>query len=279
MTAGVTGTTVAAVDVERFAGPLSLCTALVAVTATAVLWRHRPSRRRSERARSTGAWPALRPAAALAVPLGLALWVVAPAALVAAAVAIPIGLVARRRRRRARAARRRAEELDALVTLTAAAMGGGLSIRRSLAEAVGWLDGELAVAVLDALAAAERGHRFADELERHVGGGVPELRPLARIVAETERYGAPALAALATLQHDLRLERRHRLERDARRLPVRLLFPLVGAVLPAFVLLAVVPMLAGALGGLGAIRTQAAATGPRGADAPAAVSIAEGVGP
>jgi pilus assembly protein TadC len=41
--------------------------------------------------------------------------------------------------------------------------------------------------------------------------------------------------------------RRRHAEESARRVPVQLLFPLVACVLPAFVLLTVVPLLAGTL--------------------------------
>ena len=48
--------------------------------------------------------------------------------------------------------------------------------------------------------------------------------------------------------------RRREAEERARRLPVQLLFPLVVCVLPAFGLLAVVPLLAGSLPALSDVR-------------------------
>ena len=57
----------------------------------------------------------------------------------------------------------------------------------------------------------------------------------------------PTLARLAVDARDLR---RRRAEESARRLPVRLLLPLVTCSLPAFAVLTVVPILAGALSGL-----------------------------
>jgi pilus assembly protein TadC len=58
---------------------------------------------------------------------------------------------------------------------------------------------------------------------------------------------APTLARLAA---DARHDRRRQAEAAARALPVRLSFPLVLCLLPAFVLLGIVPAMAPALQGL-----------------------------
>lgn len=255
---------------------------LAAVPPALALWRRRPStplRRRRGLAAPAGQ---RRGTARIWVPAAVLLaagTLVQPAVGALVGLAIPLGVAGRARAGRDRAARARFAELDALVTLAAAALQSGSSMRRALAEALEWLDGELAGAVRAALAHADRGELLSDRLEQLVATDAPELRPLARIVVEAERYGAPAAPALAALQHDLRLERRHRLERDARRLPVRLLFPLVVGVLPAFVLLAVVPMLAGALGGLAPLRAGAGDAPSRGVDAPVELISQQGVGP
>jgi tight adherence protein C len=55
---------------------------------------------------------------------------------------------------------------------------------------------------------------------------------------------APGLERLSL---ELRLDRRRRAEIEARRVPVRLLAPLVVCVLPAFALLTVVPLLVASL--------------------------------
>jgi len=59
------------------------------------------------------------------------------------------------------------------------------------------------------------------------------------VLAGAERYGTPLLPALDRLALDARLDRRRRAEEAARRVPVKLLFPLVLCVLPAFGLLTV----------------------------------------
>ena len=60
---------------------------------------------------------------------------------------------------------------------------------------------------------------------------------------------APALEQLSA---EARRSRRRRDEADARRLPVRLSFPLVVCTLPSFVLLAIAPAVLAALSSLGA---------------------------
>jgi tight adherence protein C len=70
---------------------------------------------------------------------------------------------------------------------------------------------------------------------------------LGHAIADHLRYGAPLGPALDRLAFEARVSRRHRAEQAARRVPVRLLMPLVLCVLPAFGLLTVVPLLAGSL--------------------------------
>ena len=68
-----------------------------------------------------------------------------------------------------------------------------------------------------------------------------------RELHNAERYGAPLEPRLDRLVDEVRAARRRRSEEAARRVPVKLLFPLVGCILPAFGLLTVAPLIAGAL--------------------------------
>ena len=81
--------------------------------------------------------------------------------------------------------------------------------------------------------------RALDELATHE----PILAPVAEALAVAERSGAPTADLLARLADESRAGYRRRAEAHARRVPVRLLFPLVFLVLPAFGLLTVVPAL------------------------------------
>jgi tight adherence protein C len=83
---------------------------------------------------------------------------------------------------------------------------------------------------------------FVDALETLRGEG-PTLNGLVAAIQASEHYGVALAPSLDSLAVDARLMRRRSIETKARRLPVVLLFPLVVCVLPAFVLLTIVPLL------------------------------------
>ena len=72
-------------------------------------------------------------------------------------------------------------------------------------------------------------------------------REVASAIAAADRDGTALAPVLDRLAADARAARRRLAEADARRLPVRLTFPLVACTLPAFVLLAIAPAVLGAL--------------------------------
>ena len=76
----------------------------------------------------------------------------------------------------------------------------------------------------------------------------PRLQPLTDALLASDRLGAPVGDALARLAVEERAGLRRRAEAEARTVPVRLLFPLVFLVLPAFGLLTVVPTLVSSFG-------------------------------
>lgn len=78
-----------------------------------------------------------------------------------------------------------------------------------------------------------------DELDDRLG---PDAAPLRATLAATLRSGSPAGPLLARLAERERRRARRHAEMRVRRLPVLLLAPLVGLVLPSFVLLTVVPV-------------------------------------
>ena len=91
------------------------------------------------------------------------------------------------------------------------------------------------------LAAAGDRLRLADALDAEVRR-TPVLAPLLALLAASERSGAPVGAALLRLAASTRAQTRRRAMARARTVPVRLLFPLVFLVLPAFLLLTVAPV-------------------------------------
>jgi tight adherence protein C len=165
---------------------------------------------------------------------------VAGAALVGFVVwAVPLvqGLARRSRERSAWL-----DELPEVVDLVRLAVGSGLNVRLALDAVVRHHDGRVVAALRDVLARADRGARLGDALDAMATAN-EAVAPLVDALVATERYGAPLVAALDRVAADARTARRRRREEAARRVPVKLLFPLVFCTLPAFALLTVVPVL------------------------------------
>ena len=137
-------------------------------------------------------------------------------------------------------------EVPLAADLLAVAASAGLT--PYLAVAVAARSGPPAVAarLRSALAAVEEGARLAQALEA-MAARCPALHPLVDVLVASERLGAPAGPALRRLAAEGRAEARRAGTVWARTVPVRLLFPLVFLVLPAFLLLAVAPVLLAAL--------------------------------
>ncbi len=71
---------------------------------------------------------------------------------------------------------------------------------------------------------------------------VRPLKRLVRVLARSQRLGTSITSVLRTMATDLRAERRAEAELAARQAPVKMLFPLVLLILPAFLLLTVGPV-------------------------------------
>jgi Flp pilus assembly protein TadB len=104
-----------------------------------------------------------------------------------------------------------------------------------------WSPGLVASDLGSVRRACELGQSF-DESLRVLGTRTPELRSLTDCLRTSTRLGSPVGPALARLAGEVRADFRRRAEAWARTVPVRLCFPLVGCVLPAFALLTVVPV-------------------------------------
>jgi tight adherence protein C len=169
---------------------------------------------------------------ALAVGLGVGRWVLGGA-----------GARSQRRQRDARIVR----ELPEVVDLLVLGLSAGLSVPKAIAAVAELATGVVPTSLRHALGRVEMGERLADALESLPSLEGEALRPLVRSLAGSERYGVPLLPALERLAADVRAQRRRQAEVMARRLPVKLLFPLVLCILPAFALLTVVPVVASSL--------------------------------
>ena len=145
-----------------------------------------------------------------------------------------------RRRRRAAADAQVPQLLDLLAAASSAGLSGQLALRRSV-EALG---GPLADELAGALDAVDLGARWRDELAAVAERlELPDLRRTVAALSRTETLGASLADATAELAASVRGARRAAVTERARTAPVKMLFPLVFLVLPAFLLLTVVPVL------------------------------------
>jgi pilus assembly protein TadC len=147
---------------------------------------------------------------------------------------------------RAIRARRRAIDaeltqfLDALAAASTAGLSAPLGMRRAAEVVQGPLKDELEAA----LRSVDLGARWRDELRAVAErADLPDLRRAVAVITRTETLGSSLAASTIDLADRVRAGRRQRATERARTAPVKMLFPLVFLVLPAFLLLTVVPVL------------------------------------
>jgi tight adherence protein C len=149
---------------------------------------------------------------------------------------------ARSRLRAGRDAAALGAELPVTLDLLGVAVGAGCTPYLAVDMAARWAPPGMASRLSGVQDACALGATFADALD-DLAARAPPLRPLAEALLASDRLGAPVGPALARLAAEQRAELRRHAEANARRVPVRLLFPLVFVVLPAFGLLTVIPTL------------------------------------
>jgi tight adherence protein C len=181
----------------------------------------------------------------LALILALALTdpafvLISPVAGFAAFRAPDVALARLASRRRAMIDARIPELLELLVATTEAGLSLPVAFRRTADVVPGPMGEELQVGVAQ-LDLGVPWRRVLEGLADRTS--LPWLRRLVSALGRSHRLGAPVGNSLKSLADDLRSERRARAEELARRAPVKMLFPLVFLILPAFLLLTVGPVL------------------------------------
>lgn len=139
--------------------------------------------------------------------------------------------------------------LPELVDLFRLAVGAGLSVHQIVDLVEPWAPAVFAPALAEIRRRVSLGQRLGDALDVLDDLG-ETVRPLASVLRTAAFDGIALGPALDRVAADARLQRRRWAEINARRLPVQLLFPLVTCILPAFGLLAVVPLFVASLGSL-----------------------------
>jgi len=180
--------------------------------------------------------------AAAGLLLGGGSWWTVPLSLVLGAAAFRLpGMVAARREgaRREAIARAVPDLLDVLAMCVAAGLGPEASLRLAADTLGGPLSEELA-RTLDLVGV---GTRWRDALADLAGrSGSADLRRLGDAMTQADTVGTSLGSALRELAAESRAVRRAAAEARARAAPVKLLFPLALLILPAFLLLTVVPV-------------------------------------
>jgi tight adherence protein C len=167
-------------------------------------------------------------------------------AILLAIVGVPAGLrlpdlvIARQAARRQQQIRARVPDLvEILVATSEAGLSPPLAFRRASELVGGPLADELRVAVRQLDLGLPWG-KSLDQVLRQTD--VPALRRLVAALNRSLRLGTPVSSSLRSVAEDLRIERRTHAEEMARRAPVKMLFPMVFLILPAFLLLTVGPV-------------------------------------
>jgi tight adherence protein C len=160
--------------------------------------------------------------------------------LAAAAYRAPDLVVARRAKRaRGQMGAHVPDLVEVLLATTEAGLSPLMAFQRAAEVTAGPLGRELRLAAREIDLGASWRVSLDALVERT---DVPSLRRLALALSRSSRLGTSLSAALRSVATELRAERRLRAEEAARRAPVKMLFPLVFLVLPAFLLLTVGPV-------------------------------------
>jgi tight adherence protein C len=140
------------------------------------------------------------------------------------------------------------------VDLLVLSIKSGLAPAQALAALEGVVPAIVQPGITSVLQRTATGYRFAEAVvalhEPPPLGLGPIAQPLVDALALADRYGTPLTPILDRLAEEARAQRRRNAEAAARRLPIQLSFPLVGCTLPSFVLLTVVPLMAGTFSSL-----------------------------
>lgn len=180
------------------------------------------------------------------IVVALVLLLVSPLASVLASSLLLSWPVLRRRRVAQERHRRVVDELPDVIDLLRIAVDGGLTVHDALVAVVAHGDGDIVDALAAVLARVDQGDRLGDALPMASALG-PAAQGFVDTLVAAERYGTSAARELDRAATEARIARRRRGEESARRVPVKMLFPLVLCTLPALGLLTVLPLLARSL--------------------------------
>jgi tight adherence protein C len=204
-------------------------------------------------ATSTALWRG-RHARAVAGAVGIVVVLLIAGPLALVGVGSSVVIIRRLRPMRIERQRRAQSERDlpASMDLLVLSVRAGLTPQQAIGELASTHAGPVGEAFAEVVRRTQRGQPFADALSALGEGLGPRAGALADVIATSDRHGLALGPTLDQLAFEAAAARQRLDQADARRLPVKLSFPLVTCTLPSFVLLAIVPAMIAALSSLGA---------------------------
>ena len=138
------------------------------------------------------------------------------------------------------------------VDLLVVCMQGGLNLPLSLTRVAGNTKGllgkELGRTVEEIDLGVPRAEALLALAERNPSD---DMAALVGTLVNADRFGGRVASALENFAGEIRRARRRKAEEQARRAPVKILFPMVFLILPAFLVLTVIPVVMGTLHNIG----------------------------
>jgi tight adherence protein C len=180
-------------------------------------------------------------AAASVCLLPLTIWSVCAAPIYLAATLLPDVAAAAAAEKTRRAIDDELPRLaELMAVLSAAGLNPALALPRAASDCAGPLRAALDTAIREIGLGAPRRRAL-----REAAGRTPsrDFARFADLLADADRFGLPLGEAMRGLAAELRAKRAARIREDAQKLPVKMLFPLVFMILPAFILLTAGPMI------------------------------------
>ncbi|BCT77121.1 hypothetical protein SCMU_29630 [Sinomonas cyclohexanicum] len=120
--------------------------------------------------------------------------------------------------------------LDQMLISVEAGVGFDAAMARAAENSTGPLADEFVRTLQDVQVGRSRREAYLDLAER---AHFPELRSFIRAVVQADEYGIAIAKVLRTQAKEMRTKRRQRAEEHAMKIPVKILFPLIFAILPA----------------------------------------------
>jgi Flp pilus assembly protein TadB len=157
-----------------------------------------------------------------------------------------------RSKRKARDTRLLCEGISEVTDMLSVLLLSGLSTPQALQQVYLYTDPPLHDHLRDSAQLLTNGARLRDVVHQLRTSLGTHASYLCEALLASERDGLAIGPMLDRLSSISRMQRRQQHDSDARQLPIKMALPLVGCVLPSFVLLGIIPLFAGTFIGLGA---------------------------